>query len=145
PTDYQPERSCMSRAVRSSAGRSVLSMTEYTRRVEITADVRCRDVRDGRGVRRRSLGCGLPYPAGPWRARARAVGPQLGPRHPRAWRALDRRTPSGPSPQSLTTLISLWTLFTWAVERAIDTALSAARWVLTLPLSHTTPSLSVLT
>jgi hypothetical protein len=55
------------------------------------------------------------------------------------------RSKARPSPHSLMTLISLWTPFTWAVERAIDTALFAASRVLTLPLSHTTPYLSVST
>ena len=39
----------------------------------------------------------------------------------------------------LMALISLWTLFTWAVEHAIDTALSSVCPVLTFPLSHTAP------
>lgn len=40
---------------------------------------------------------------------------------------------------------SLWTALTCAVARAIATTLSAAAWLLALPLSHTTPSSSVST
>jgi hypothetical protein len=42
-------------------------------------------------------------------------------------------------------VIVLWTDFTCSVARAMDTALSAASWVLVWPVSHTTPSLSVST
>jgi hypothetical protein len=71
--------------------------------------------------------------------------PPLGRATVDAWRARDRFTTARTLAQSLTTLISLWTLFTWAVERAMDTAFSAACRVLALPLNHTTPFLSVST
>src|SRR5690242_9909146 len=68
--------------------------------------------------------------------------PLTAPRLVRGALGIDSPSPD-PSPQSLMTLISLWTRFTWAVARAIDTAFSAACRVLTRPLSHTTPSFSV--
>jgi hypothetical protein len=46
---------------------------------------------------------------------------------------------------SFLTLMRLCTAFTPSVSRAMDTALSAASWVLALPRSHTTPASSVST
>jgi hypothetical protein len=78
-------------------------------------------------------------------ARARAKAAQGAPRPKRGALGIDAIGPQ-PEPQSsFLILISLCTAFTCSVSRAMDAALSAASWVLALPVSHTTPSLSVST